>query len=311
MSLSIGVTLVDPGEREVEALIQRSDLAMYQAKGSTGGRIIGPENIVESPQLSSYQLFSELMQAIRDNGLQMHFQPICTSGGERTGFEALARWPHPQRGMIQAPTFLDMAEQHRQMDALGRELIRLSLVDFSRLLEDAPHLKLYLNLAPSQLLADDLAALLLSEIAAQGLHPSQLVLELTEHSILESHGSVHGLLKRLRKSGMRLALDDFGTGYSSLALLRSLHPELVKIDKSFTESLGGNEEAVHILTLIAELEPRLGLELVAEGIEDHRTLERLAGLGVGLFQGYALGAPAPLEHWLGTAQEEASSRAIV
>lgn len=311
VSLSIGITLVDPGVREVEALIQRSDLAMYQAKRCTGCRIIGPENIAESPQLSSYQLFSELMQAIHHSGMQMHFQPICTSDGEQLGFEALARWPHPQRGMIPPPTFLEIAEQHRQMHVLGRELIRLSLVGFSRLLEESPHLKLYLNLAPSQLLADDLADLLLSEIDAHGLQPNQLVLELTEHSILESHGSVHGLLKRLRESGMRLALDDFGTGYSSLALLRSLHPELVKIDKSFTEGLGSNDEAVHILTLIAELAPRLGLELVAEGIEDHRTLQQLAGLGVGLFQGYALGAPAPLEHWLGTDQEEASSRSIV
>ncbi|MFM7549457.1 MAG: EAL domain-containing protein [Cyanobacteriota bacterium] len=311
VSLSIGITLVDPDERQVGALIQRSDQAMFQAKRSRNGRIIGPEDIIEIPQLSSYQLFTELLQAIREQSLQMHFQPICTSAGETIGFEALARWPHAERGMVPPQEFLELAEHLRQTHILGRELIRLSLAGFSRLQQRHPQLQLYLNLAPSQLLAPDLAGLLLRELEACGLRPSQLVLEFTEHSILEPLACVQSNLARLRGAGLRLALDDFGTGYSSLGLLSSLHPEVVKIDKAFTQALPTSGDAAHIVTLIADLAPRLGLELVAEGIEDWALLERLSTLGVGLFQGFALGAPAPLEHWLVSDQWDASSRSMV
>ena len=98
VSLSIGITLVDPLEHDVAALIQRSDLAMYQAKRSRSGRIVGPDDVGQAPQLSSYQLFTDLIQAIRSRQLQVFFQPIVAAAGHRHGFEALARWQHPQRG---------------------------------------------------------------------------------------------------------------------------------------------------------------------------------------------------------------------
>jgi EAL domain-containing protein (putative c-di-GMP-specific phosphodiesterase class I) len=109
---------------------------------------------------------------------------------------------------------------------------------------------------------------------------------------------VSGNLQQLRQAGVQLALDDFGTGYSSLLLLKSIRPDVVKIDKSFTQSIRSDSEALHIINLIADLAPRLGLELVAEGIEDIATLQLLATLGIQNFQGYALGRPAPLHDWL-------------
>lgn len=313
VSLSIGITLVDPLEQDVAALIQRSDLAMYQAKRSRSGRIVGPDDVGQAPQLSSYQLFTDLIQAIRSRQLQVFFQPIVAACGRRHGFEALARWQHPQRGWIEPFLFLEMAEQHRQMQVLGHELIRLALDGFHQLQRRDPELRFYLNLAPNQLLEPDLAERLLAQLQARSLPPGQLTLELTEHSILEPNAAVSANLEALRRAGLRLALDDFGTGYSSLVLLKNLRPDVVKIDKSFVQAIRQDPDALHIITLIAALAPRLDLELIAEGIEDPAVLQELQTLGIQLFQGYAVGRPSPLQDWLDVDPAASSSdrRAIV
>jgi diguanylate cyclase (GGDEF)-like protein len=312
VSLSIGITLVDPEEQDITAVMQRSDLAMYQAKRSRNSRIIGPDDVIAIPQLSSYQLFSDLVQAIQQQQLQVYFQTIANGSGQRHGVEALARWCHPERGWIDPTVFLDMAEQHRQMNLLGNELIRLSLDGFQQLKQSQPELMLYLNLSPAQLLEPGLAANLLEQLRQRGLQADQLTLELTEHSVLEPHPVVSDNLEQLRQAGVRLALDDFGTGYSSLLLLKSIHPDVVKIDKSFIQAIRSDSEAVHIINLIAELAPRLGLELIAEGIEDPDTLQQLIGLGIQNFQGFELGRPAPLKDWLPAVElDQANSRSMV
>ncbi|MFM7267085.1 MAG: putative bifunctional diguanylate cyclase/phosphodiesterase [Cyanobium sp.] len=316
VTLSIGISLVDADEREITQLIQRSDQAMYQAKRSTIQRIVGPGDAIAIPQLSGYQLFSDLIEALQRRELQVFFQPICDGAGQRLGVEALARWHHPVQGWIAPDVFLELAQQHRQMQALGQELIRLSLSGFRRLLAMEPDLALYLNLAPSQLLDPTLADSLLEALEVERLQPAQLVLELTEHSLLEHNSWVAANLERLRGSGCRLALDDFGSGYSSLGMLMALRPDQVKIDKLFTQAIESNSEATHIVELIAALAPRLGLELVAEGIEDRALLERLKTMGIGRFQGYALGRPAPADAWCvatdaAAAQSALSSRSIV
>jgi diguanylate cyclase (GGDEF)-like protein len=313
VSLSIGITLVDPGECDIASVMQRCDLAMYQAKRSQAGRIIGPEEVIQVPQLRNYQLFTDLIEAIHQGRLQVFFQAITNRHGERLAVEALARWQHPQRGWIDPGLFLQVAEQHRQMPLLGWELIRLSLAGYRQLQARQPGLGLYLNLAPTQLLEPNLADQLLSNLAAEGLSPALITLELTEHTMLEPHPLVNANLTRLRSAGMRLALDDFGSGYSSLVLLRNLRPEVVKIDKTFIQALDSDTDDLPIVGLIANLAPQLGLELVAEGIEELSCLEPLAALGIQAYQGYALGRPLPLAEWLsllGEAQEPAPSRAI-
>lgn len=299
VSLSIGVTLVHPGEADLTAVIQRADLAMYQAKRSRYSRVIGPGDVGLAPQLSRYELFSDLMQAIRGHELQVFFQPIRTAMGVLHGFEALARWHHPQRGWIEPQLFLDLAEQHRQSQLLGDELIRLSLHGFQQLNHKHPGLRYYLNLAPHQLLDPQLAGRFLGELRSRDLEAMAITLELTEHSILEPNAAVEGNLQTLRQAGMHLALDDFGTGYSSLVLLQTLRPDVVKIDKSFVQAIRHDPDALHIIMLIASLAPRLGLELIAEGLEDQAMMSKLVDLGISLFQGFELGKPASLDDWLG------------
>lgn len=301
VSLSIGITLIDPREADVAAMIQRSDLAMYQAKRSRHSRVIGPSDVGMAPHLNSYELFSDLMQAIRGRQLQVFFQPIVNSQGCRHGFEALARWRHPRRDWIEPNCFLELAEQHRQTQLLGDELMRLSLNGFQQLYCCYPGIRYYLNLAPCQLLDPQLADRLLGECSSRELPAELITVELTEHSILEPHAAVGANLHSLRQAGMRLALDDFGTGYSSLVLLKTLRPDMVKIDKSFVQVMHHDVDARHIIMLIAALAPRLEIELIAEGLEDRATLSLLEELGISLFQGFEFGRPAALEAWLADA----------
>lgn len=298
VSLSIGITLVDPSERDVAAVMQRADQALVQAKRGRISRIAGPGNLQAVPELGRYQLFNDLLQAIRERNLQVFFQSISDRTGRPLGVEALARWQHPQRGWIEPGLFLELAEQHREMHRLGGELIRLSLDGFQRLQRQEPGLQLFLNLAPSQLLEEAVAERLLLQLAERGLNPALLTIELTEHAILEAHPVVHRNLEQLRRAGARLALDDFGSGHSSLALLRRLRPDVLKIDKSFIQAIRREDEALAIIRLIAELAPRLRMEVIAEGIEDPGLLEQLQRLGIGAFQGYGLAKPASPEQWL-------------
>jgi diguanylate cyclase (GGDEF)-like protein len=298
VSLSIGITLVDPEDSDIAAVIQRSDLAMYQAKRSRDGRIVGPDNVGQAPQLNRYQLFTDLIQAIRNRELQVFYQPIATADGQWHGVEALARWQHPERGWVEPMLFLEMAEQHRQMQLLGNELIRISLDGFQQLRRRHGDLRLYLNLTPIQLLDEDLAERLLSHLQARGLPCALLTLELTEHSILEPNAGVRANLDKLRQAGVRLALDDFGTGYSSLVQLKIVRPDVVKIDKSFVQAVSEDPLVHEIIALLAALAPRLELELIAEGIEETSVLDALVAMGVPLYQGFVFGRPQPVQDWL-------------
>lgn len=312
VSLSIGITLVDPHEQNLAGVIQRSDLAMYQAKRNRTNRIIGPDDVAQIPQLSSYQLFTDLLEAIQKQQLQVYFQPIRSGGGSQIGVEALARWLHPQRGWIEPQVFLEIAEQHRQMQILGDELIRLSLDGFQQLQQSDPNLTLFLNLTPSQLSDPGLVDNLAGALRSRNLSGNQIVLEITENTLLEPLPAVVRNLELLRATGISLALDDFGTGYSSLVMLKSLCPDIVKIDKTFIQAMRSDDRALHIISLIAELAPRLGMELVAEGIEDPDTLQQLMHLGIQRFQGHELGRPSPLVELLAQAPaQSASNRSIV
>lgn len=313
VSLSIGITLVPPGEEDIRAVMQRSDLAMYQTKRRRRTSIVSPDDDASALLLTSHELFTDLIQAIQNRHLQVFLQPVVDAAGQIRGVEALARWHHPDQGWIEPLRFLDMADQHRRARQLCDELIRLSLDSFQPLLACNPELDLFLNLSPSQLQDPDLARDLLGQLRQRQLPTERITLELTEQGILEPNRFVTRNLQLLREAGLRLALDDFGTGTSSLMLLKTLRPEVVKIDMGFIQAIRHDAEARHIIELIAELGRRLQLELVAEGIEDEETLKELVKLGLKRFQGFAFGKPLPAQDWLAalSSASQADKRAIV
>jgi EAL domain-containing protein (putative c-di-GMP-specific phosphodiesterase class I) len=231
------------------------------------------------------------MQAVRDDALAVEFQPVVDSRGVIHSVEALARWHHPERGPIDPETFLSLAERHRQAMAVGEALIRQSLASFALLAQAAPNLSLALNLAPSTLSDPALGERLGPWLAEAGIAAERVTIELTERSVLEPTATVRANLDVIRNLGMKLALDDFGTGYSSLNLLNSLKPDTVKIDQSFVRAMENDPYAHQIVSLIAGLNPRMNLDIVAEGVENFSSVELLQSLGIQRFQGYYFSRP--------------------
>lgn len=285
IGLSIGGALVDPQDASVEMAMRRSDVAMYRAKRSRHGRVAMFEHGDRSTELDGYRLYGQLMEAVRQEQLEVVFQPIVNAAGAIRSVEALARWNHPTEGPIGPEVFLELAERHRQAALVGEALIHLSLRQFAPLARVRPRLRLALNLVPSILGDPGLAERLRLALEAQGLPPGRLTIELTERSVLEPGLGVQRNLARLRQLGMGLALDDFGTGYSSLNLLNSLKPDVVKIDQSFVRAMESDPYAHQIVSLIAGLNPRMGLELQR-------------ALGIRRFQGYFFSRPLAAEELL-------------
>jgi EAL domain-containing protein (putative c-di-GMP-specific phosphodiesterase class I) len=287
ISLSIGITTVEPDESDIEACIKRSDIAMYQAKQHKHSRISIFETDAASTQLDDYRLYSDLMRALRQGELRMLFQPIVDGSDTIHGVEALARWHHPEQGDVSPEVFIALAERYRRMNILGEVLLRLAIEGFVRLRRQlGPQLHLSVNITPSQLTHPTVVHRLLGLLAREGIPPHRLTVEITERSVLESTDTVAGNIRLLQDQGVRLTLDDFGTGYSSLNLLNTLKPNGLKIDKSFVTAMHVNPFANQIVTLIASLASRMDLDLVAEGVDNPDTLVLLQNLGLRFFQGF-------------------------
>jgi diguanylate cyclase (GGDEF)-like protein len=291
LSISVGISLIQGCEPDLEAAMRRSDIAMYRAKQNSHNRIAIFDQSDDSTHLDTYQLYVDLMQAIRDRQFRVLFQPIVDQYGRVHSLEALSRWQHPQLGMIGPEVFVDLAERYRQMNILSDELIGLSLEAYRELVGDRNDLRLSLNLPPSKLSDPELLPELTRQLARHAIPASSLTIELTERSVLLPQATVSANLKQLRADGIAISLDDFGTGYSSLSLLSALQPDEVKIDKSFVMAMHQDDYARQIITLIADMASRMDLQVVAEGVEDRQVLAILQALGIRLFQGFHFSRP--------------------
>lgn len=296
IDISIGVNVVEPDSSDPEAILRQSDLAMDQAKRQQHARVAVFDVATAKGSYDDYQLYADLKDALRQNGLSMAFQPVVDRDQNLRGVEALARWRHPSRGFIGPDVFLDIAERYRMMRELGEHLFQLSLDGFLAL--DAalqqPGLRLSSNVSPSQLSDPQLQARLLGMLERSGLDPKRLTLEITEASILDRSATTEANLQALRAAGIELSLDDFGTGYSSLNLINTLQPNEIKIDRSFVLALHTDPYARQIVEVIAGMSTQMPLHLVAEGVEDEATFQALRQLGIQYFQGYLFSKPLPV-----------------
>lgn len=294
LNLSLGITLLRPDLPRPEAAMQQCDLAMLQAKQNKHNRIAIFDLDRADPRDSDYELYTDLLQAIRDHQLTVLFQPIVDCQGFPRAVEALGRWNHPRRGWVPPEQFLSLAERHRQILRLSDALLRQALTGFASIqVASGQPLSLSFNISPSQLEDPSLVNRIIRQLELYRIAPVQLTLELTERGILEGSVIVQDNLKQLRQQGIRLSLDDFGTGQSSLSLLSQLQPDEVKIDRSFVMAMESDPYALQIITLLCRMAPALGFELVAEGVEDSSSFERLRELGINRFQGYWFARPMP------------------
>ncbi|MBD2422757.1 bifunctional diguanylate cyclase/phosphodiesterase [Cyanobium sp. FACHB-13342] len=296
ISISIGVSVVDPDSSDPEAILRQSDVAMDLAKHQQHARVAVFDVATTKGSYDDYQLYADLRDAVRSGGLSMAFQPVVDGEQGLRGVEALARWHHPSRGFIAPDVFITMAERYRMMRELGDYLFQASLDGFLELRQalSNPALRLSTNISPSQLGDPQLQVRLLGMLERSGVDPALVTLEITEVSILERTTTSEANLQALRQAGIELSLDDFGTGYSSLNLINTLQPNEIKIDRSFVLALHDDPYARQIVEVIAGMSTQMALHLVAEGVEDEATFRVLRELGIQYFQGYWFSKPLPV-----------------
>jgi diguanylate cyclase (GGDEF)-like protein len=298
---SIGIALSPDHGADARQLLQRADVAMYSAKARQGGvDLYDPAR--DTYSLERLALVAELRGAIERSELAVHYQPKAdTMTGQLVGLEALIRWDHPRQGPVPPEEIIAIAEQTGLIRPLTQWVLEQALWQIRSLRSAGWELHVAVNLSIRNLLDAELPCDVQRALDAAQVPASALTFEITESSIMSDPGRSLAVLDRLRGMGIRLAIDDFGTGYSSFSHLRRLPVNEIKIDKSFVQNLATDESDVVLVRSIIDLGRNLGLEVVAEGVEDDLTWRRLAQFGCDVIQGYvltpALGA-ADLSVWL-------------
>jgi EAL domain-containing protein (putative c-di-GMP-specific phosphodiesterase class I) len=285
--------VIGDDDQEPADLLRDADVAMYRSKADGRGRSTLFTASLRAEAVTRLEQEADLRLAIEQGQLVVHYQPVVDAvDGTVSGAEALVRWQHPTRGLLVPNQFLPVAERSGLIGDLGKVVLAEACRTLAAWQAEGREITVSVNLAPRQILDDDLVDTVRMACDRADADPSGLVLEITENALIETLGVARSRLHELRKLGVGLALDDFGTGYSSLQYLRDLPVDLVKIDRSFVEGLGAGDDGA-LADAIIGLADALGLVSVAEGVERPDQLERLQGMGCALLQGYLLGRPAP------------------
>jgi diguanylate cyclase (GGDEF)-like protein len=292
-SASIGIASCRSGDSPQDVL-RNSDLALYAAKRAGKGRAHPYQPSMHAAALERLELEGDLYLALERNEFVVHYQPLFRlTDAELVGYEALVRWQHPTRGLLAPGTFIELAEHTGVIAPLSRWVLRTACnqiaiwqTRWSHPLEIAVNLS-FVNLEDDRIVMDVRAALHESHIS-----PQDLVLEMTESTVTRDEHTTQRILAELKQLGVRITIDDFGTGYSSLSRLSQLPFDGLKIPRPFIERISENEADLALAQGIVDLAHRLGLDVVAEGIETPSELSHARALGCELAQGFHLGAPA-------------------
>ena len=297
---SVGIALAPHDGTDARSLFQRADVAMYAAKSRrTGFEYYDPR--FDKASTRTLSLTADLRTALATDQLQLHYQPQATLDGRIVAIEALARWPHPRYGSVPPEEFITVAEQHGLIHILTRWAVSTALTDLRQLRETYPDLRVSVNMSARDLMDLTFPSDVEEMLRDVQLPPDVLTLELTESQMLSDRSRSIEMLGRLRVLGVRIAVDDFGTGQSSLAYLKSLPIHEVKIDRSFVFSMAANHDDAVIVRSIIDMAHNLGLEAVAEGVEDVEVWRMLGDRGCDSAQGYFITPGLPvreLARWL-------------
>jgi EAL domain-containing protein (putative c-di-GMP-specific phosphodiesterase class I) len=233
----------------------------------------------------------DLRHALGNGELELHYQPIVSAQDlQVSGYEALLRWRNPLRGFVSPAVFIPIAEEIGAIMAIGEWALRQACCDAAKW---AHPRDVSVNVSAVQLRNGNFVATVMSAIAYSGIHPSRLILELTESALIVDTAQILVTLNEIKELGVRISLDDFGTGYSSLSYLRKFPIDKVKIDKSFVDEVTVREECLAIIESIVRLCDILNMTTVAEGVETREQLEKLSAIGCKELQGYHLARPKP------------------
>jgi EAL domain-containing protein (putative c-di-GMP-specific phosphodiesterase class I) len=288
--------------------VSNADLAMYRAKADVQLAVCYYERAMDETARERRSLAMDLRQAAEHGELTLHYQvQASVPTGKVTGYEALLRWNHPQRGMVAPSDFIPIAEENGSILAIGEWVLRTACREA---VEWQDGHKVAVNLSPVQLANADLPKLVHQILLETGLPPRRLELELTESAIIADKTRTLHTLRQIKALGVAIAIDDFGTGYSSLDTLRSFPFDKIKLDRSFIGDIEQSPQAKAIIRAVLALGRSLEIPVLAEGVETQIQLSILKAEGCDEAQGYLLGRPQPVELMVLEAMVEGISAAM-
>jgi len=289
---SIGIAIA-PGDGDTpDELMKNADLALYRAKSDNGGTYHHFEPEMDRKMQERRRLEADLRKALVNGEFRLHYQPLLNiERNEVCGFEALIRWRHPERGNIPPTEFIPLAEETGLIIPIGEWVLRQACTEAAGWPDD---LKIAVNISPAQFKVRSLAETVMRNLAATGLRPARLELEVTESVMLSDEKTAFSALHQLHDLGVRIALDDFGTGYSSLSNLRKFPFDKIKIDRSFVKELSAaNLDALALVRSVAQLGVSLGMATTAEGVETQEQMSHVRAEGCTEIQGFFICPPCP------------------
>jgi diguanylate cyclase (GGDEF)-like protein len=299
---SIGIALAR-SDADVESVLRHADVAMYEAKAQNEPYATYTDTR-DDHSVARLALLGDLRRGIAGGELVLHFQPkVDAVSGVVHSVEALVRWRHPTRGLLGPVEFIPMAENTAVIHALTDEVLRLALTQSRTWISHGIAVPVCVNISVRSLLTRSFPDHVRTLLDTHDIPAALLTLEITESSIMTDPGRAREVLEALDTMGVRLSIDDFGTGYSSMAYLKALPFRELKIDRAFVSSMLTDHSDRALVQLAIDLGHTLGLDVVAEGVEDTQTTEALAAMGCDLVQGYHVHCPdtaAELEPWLHT-----------
>jgi diguanylate cyclase (GGDEF)-like protein len=296
---SIGITLSTLGYEHPENVLRDADTAMYRAKENGKARYEIFDTVMHARAVALLKLENDLRRAIEREELRVYYQPIIALESEKvSGFEALVRWQHPERGLISPAEFIPVAEETGLILEIGQWVLHEACLQMREWQAQSPHnrpLTISVNLSSKQFTQPDLTERIKQTLQETGLDPRCLKLEITESVVMKSAEVASSMLMQLRALGVQLSIDDFGTGYSSLSYLHRFPVNTLKIDRSFIGRMRADGENSEIVRTIVTLASNLGMEVVAEGVETAYQLSQLRALKCDYGQGYLFSRPLSKE----------------
>jgi diguanylate cyclase (GGDEF)-like protein len=306
LAASVGIAITDAGNETADQVLRNADLAMYRSKAMRDGGHVRFESEMHDTLLLRVQAEADLRQALARGQLALHYQPtVNLHTGQVVGVEALIRWYHPTRGLVQPMDFIGLAEETGLVESIGEWAVRECCRQGARWQSYAPTggtFHVAVNVSSHQL-TPQLPVIVREALAESGMPPGALVIEMTESVLIERTEEAVEVLRQLKALGTRIAIDDFGTGYSSLSYLARFPVDILKIDKSFVEQLtaraddepGSGSDSAELARTIVHLGRSLRLGTVAEGIETREQYAALVAMACDYGQGFLFSRPLPAE----------------
>ncbi|MCZ7570805.1 MAG: EAL domain-containing protein [Ardenticatenaceae bacterium] len=299
VSVSIGIVLSTDGLDAPEDLLRDADIAMYRAKalGKARSQLFDPT--MRDHVVARLLVETDLRRAVERQEFRLHYQPILAlASGRITGFEALVRWQHPERGLLAPGAFIAAAEENGLIVPIGEWVLREACRQLARWQQEFatdPPLTISVNLSSRQLMRPDLVERIDQIVQEAGVDPATLKLEITESIVMDNYERTAKILSDIRSRGIQIFMDDFGTGYSSLSYLSHFPIQAIKIDRSFVQEMVSDGNHLEIVRTILVLARELDLSVLAEGVETREQMDQLVALGCDLVQGYFISKPVAPE----------------